>query len=109
MYFPLFLMKSGRKRSAHSRRQFIQCFLTGAAFRQHPLSPLTSQGSCRDKKIAPGGISTETLIEGKDEKSFLSFRDDVGIVPYRRFGEFSFVFGQCLLFSAAFSSHSALP
>ena len=37
MYFPLFLMQSGRKRSAHSRRQFIQCFLTGAAFRQRPL------------------------------------------------------------------------
>ena len=36
MYFPLFLMKSGRKRSAYSRRQFIQCFLTGAAFRQRP-------------------------------------------------------------------------
>ena len=54
MYFPLFLMKSGRKRSAHSRRQFIQCFLTGAAFRQRPLSPLTYQFSCRDKKIAPG-------------------------------------------------------
>ena len=40
MYFPLFLMQSGRKRSAHSRRQFIQCFLMGAAFRQRPLSRL---------------------------------------------------------------------
>ena len=61
MYFPLFLMKSGRKRSAHSRREFIQCFLTGAAFRQRPLSPLTYQFSCRDKKIAPGGTGTESL------------------------------------------------
>ena len=63
MYFPLFLMKSGRKRSAHSRRQFIQCFLTGAAFRQRPLSPLTSQCSCRDKNIAPGGTSAEIVRE----------------------------------------------
>ena len=61
MYFPLFLMKSGRKRSAYSRRQFIQCFLTGATFRQQPLKPASYQFSCRDKKIAPGGTGTESL------------------------------------------------
>ena len=63
MYFPLFLMKSGRKRSVHSRRQFIQCFLTGAAFRQRPLSPLTSQCSCRDKNIASGGTRAEIFMK----------------------------------------------
>ena len=74
MYFPLFLMKSGRKRSAHSRRQFIQCFLTGAAFRQRPLRPLTSQCSCRDKNIASGGTCTEGFCETMgDVKSLYEF------------------------------------
>ena len=53
MYFPLFLMKSGRKRSAHSRRQFIQCFLTGAAFRQRPLSRLLIHFLAGTRKLPP--------------------------------------------------------
>ena len=73
MYFPLFLMKSGRKRSAHSRRQFIQCFLTGAAFRQRPLSPLTYQFSCRDKNIAPGGTSAKIFCESWNRRIDLQF------------------------------------
>ena len=73
MYFPLFLMQSGRKRSAHSRRQFIQCFLTGAAFRQRPLSPLTYQCSCRDKNIAPGGTDTETSCEADGDAKNLGY------------------------------------
>ena len=39
--------------------------LRGAAFRQRPLSPLTSQGSCRDKNLAPGGNSAESFYGGK--------------------------------------------
>ena len=53
MYFPLFLMKSGRKRSAHSRRQFIQCFLTGAAFRQRPLSRILINVLAGTRKLPP--------------------------------------------------------
>ena len=53
MYFPLFLMKSGRKRSAHSRRQFIQCFLTGAAFRQRPLSRFLINFLAGTRKLPP--------------------------------------------------------
>ena len=55
MYFPLFLMKSGRKRSGHSRRQFIQCFLTGAAFRQRPLSRLLINFLAGTRKLPPEG------------------------------------------------------
>ncbi len=74
MYFPLFLMQSGRKRSAHSRRQFIQCFLTGAAFWQRPLSPLTYQCSCRDKNIASGGTRAEGFREANGNGGIASFK-----------------------------------
>ena len=62
MYFPLSLMQSGRKRSAHSRRQFIQCFLTGAAFRQRPLSRLLINFLAGTRTLPPEEPAPKALV-----------------------------------------------
>ena len=64
-YFSDFFDKTTNSNLKHFL-QFRRCgrgILKGAAFRQRPLSPLTYQFSCRDKKIAPGGIRAGTFCE----------------------------------------------
>ena len=78
MYFPLFLTKSGRKISAHSRRQFIQCFLTGAAVRQRPLSRLLLNVLAGTRTLPPEGPAPKRSLS---VGNFLLW-DDEGIVPY---------------------------
>ena len=83
MYFPLFLMKSGRKRFAHSRRQFIQCFLTGAAFRQRPLSRLLINFLAGTRKLPPEGAAPKAFRRPHViEKSMFSGRMN-GFTLYR--------------------------
>ena len=45
----------------------------GGGFSAAPLEPASYQFSCRDKKIAPGGTSTEIFLENQDENADLCF------------------------------------
>ena len=72
-------------------RNILACFrrcgrgvLRGAAFRQRPLSPLTSQCSCRDKNIASGGTSAERFCESwniRVDPQFSHWRDPLRGFP----------------------------